>query len=76
MRRSNQSRPARYVNGVRLSDEEDAKHHTTQSQKKIKVKSENEDFERPLQLCNQFRMQHPNEAFGKQQQLCNQELHG
>ena len=40
LRRNSESRPARYVNGVRLSDEESNQHHNNKSLKKTKVKSE------------------------------------
>ena len=71
-RRNAQNRPARYVNGVRLSDEEVANITYHKSLKKTKVKSEMmimKDAAAP-----QFRMHHPDKTFGKQQQLCNREL--
>ena len=40
VRRNNQSRPARYVNGVESERRRSGQHHITQSLKKTKVKSE------------------------------------
>ena len=57
-RRNNQSRPARYVNGVRLSDEEVANISLHKSQKKPNVKNEKMKLSgKQQQLRNQLRLQ-------------------
>ena len=72
MRRNNQSRPARYVNGVRLSDEEVANSTKHKSLKKTKVKSEMKILKAaavPHSAPHAVRQR----GFGNQQQLRNQE---